>query len=203
MAGKFIVLEGLSAVGKTTIASLLAERLKADLVGTVPQILEELRHMVCYQDSLDARYTFFFAAMVCSSQTINEKLKSGKDVVCESFIYRTIAFHRGMGSSLNYTVPTDFPIPDFAIHLRCAQEDRCRRLSSREKIFTAWDQLAEDSAKTILHEYSAFSMIDVDTTNMAVRDLVELLAHIVETDENHQLMAGHQDFFSAVSGTPA
>jgi len=202
MAGKLLVLEGLSAVGKSTVASSLAQRLSADLVMTVPQEFEELRHMVCCHDSLDARYTFFFAAMVSSSRVIKERLSSGRNVVCESFIYRTIAFHRGMGSRLNYTIPVDFPVADFAFHLTCAQEIRHRRLATRDKIFTVWDQCAEDSTEAILDEYAVFNMIEVDTTNMPVRELVEALAQRVELDEIRQPVARHQNLFSAVPGAP-
>lgn len=203
MAGKLIVLEGLSAVGKTTVANLLAKQLGAVLVDTVPAEFDELRQMVCQQNSIDVRYILFLAAIVSSSQTVMHNLQSGLNVVCESFIYRTIAFHRGMGSQLDYRISKGIPTPDFVFHLTCRHDERRQRLFSREKAITKWDLLAEEAADRILHEYNAFRMLEIDTTSISISELVAGLTALVENNEDSQSLGRNQDLFPIASLTSA
>ena len=177
MKSKFISFEGLSGVGKSTISKLLAEKIGAGLVGTIPQKFGDLRKVFDHSEatSINARFLFYLAAVLEGGKSIEEVLSAGKNVVVESYLYRTIAFHRGMGSNLDIFLPSDVLLPDVVFHLVCEEVERQRRRKVRKKHETHWDRLAEQNAERILREYGRFEMNILDTTRLQPEEVVEKL----------------------------
>jgi thymidylate kinase len=182
--GKFITLEGLSGVGKSTVATILAPQLTAVCLDTIPSHFTSVRHAICEHDSIDARFAFFLTAIVAAAQQINIALEQGTTVVCESYVHRTIAFHRGMGTILKIDVPPDLPKPDYIFYLSCEEPERQRRLAHRDKIATKWDRLAEASISQIVQEYARFQMITVDVTLLSPEYVVNAIAERVDANEH-------------------
>lgn len=168
MKTKFISLEGLSGVGKSTVSKLLAETIDAELIGTIPEVFSNLRRVLDGSEttSIHARFLFYLAAVLEGEKSIRNTLQFGRSIVVESYLYRTIAFHRGMGSDLNILIPKSIRLPDFVFHLTCKEAERQRRKRIREKRETYWDYLAEQNTENILREYQRFEMNILDTTNL-------------------------------------
>lgn len=179
---RFISLEGLSGVGKSTVLQLLAEELKAEIVATVPKEFTNLRRfMDCSDRSLiNARFCFFLSAVLYSEEKIRMVLAGGRSVVAESHLYRTIAFHRGMGSELSIGLPTDILMPNPVFHLVCEDEERRRRRKERVKAETFWDRLAEQHTVAVLREYYQFSMTYVDTTRRSPEAVVAFIQEVLQ-----------------------
>lgn len=184
MRGKFISLEGLSGVGKSTISKLLAEKIKAELVGTIPRIFGDLRRALDHSEttSIHTRFLFYLAAVLEGERSIREVLSTGKTVVVESYLYRTIAFHRGMGSNFDISIPGDILLPDVVFHLICEEVERQWRRKTREKYETHWGRLAEQNAERILREYQQFKMSVVDTTCLKPEEVVNELINRLNMD---------------------
>lgn len=179
--GNFISLEGLSGVGKSTVSKLLANKIGAEIVGTIPEIFDGLRKTIDASEttSINARFLFYLSAVLEGEKQVRKLLNAGETVVVESYLYRTIAFHRGMGSEFGVSIPNDVLMPGTIFHLTCDQSERKARREKRKKKETHWDFLAEKNAKAILREYSEFPMEVVDTTYLTPEDVVEeLVLHI-------------------------
>lgn len=173
---RFISFEGLSGVGKSTISKLFAEKIGASLVSTIPQSFVGLRRIIDTETtSIHARFLFYLAAVLEGEKSLRIAMYSGGNVVVESYLYRTIAFHRGMGSNIRISIPKDILLPDIIFYLTCEEKERQKRRRKRGKHETYWDCLAEKSTNKILQEYRQFDMNSIDTTHLKPEQVVDEL----------------------------
>ena len=182
----FIVLEGLHGVGKSTVACKLANDINADLVPTVGEPFNRVRRAVDQGSSLEWRHAVYAVAVLDAAGRIAEMLATGRTVVAESWLYRTMAFHRGMGSELALPMTgVDIPLPDKGFLLTCDECERQRRLGERSRSRSSapirrrrrcakWRSLAESKRKQIEDEYRRFDLERVDATP-CVEQVVGLL----------------------------
>jgi thymidylate kinase len=180
---RFIVLEGLSAVGKSTVAPVLAERMAASLVQPQPPAFDDVRRYVDGSRQVMTRLHFWMMCNYAVSETVRELLATGRDVVLESFIYRTLATHAAMGAT--HLPPVDWHRavrPDLAVLLTVDEAVRQQRLASRhpDGAQSYWSRLAESNADVTRRAYESFGLAVVSTTGLdkaAVAERLAALAH--------------------------
>ncbi|MFF8604417.1 hypothetical protein ACF06X_00615 [Streptomyces sp. NPDC015346] len=174
----FESLEGLRGTGKSTIAPMLAEARQAVLVPTVPPYFQPLRHEVDRRRNAEARMCFYLSALFTAADEIRRYLTAGVPVVVESYFARCLANHRALGAGLGITLPSDLPRP-VTYHLVCSDDERQRRLASRDKPVSHWDVLVETATDRVTDAYALFPMHRVDTTDLTPG---EVLRAIIATD---------------------
>lgn len=198
----FVTIEGLSCTGKSTVCGMLANTLDASTMPTVPDEYALLRKRLASRDLLDARFLLFMSAVVMASTAIQKELASGRHVVAESYIARTIAFHRGMGSSVEIRIP-DLLQPDVSFYLICDESVRADRARRRGGVRHYWDRLAEAHTSEIVQKYGKFTHHVVDTTTLTPEAVVRQMAiHPLDGScscENGQRLAGYPDLLSTLS----
>lgn len=161
----FLALEGLRGTGKSTIAPMLAQALGAEHLPTIPVEYGQARAYVDQHSHIpDARGHLFLSAAFVSAERARALLQEGRSVVIDSFLQRTIATHRAYGAALNCALPPGLPAPT-TVQLTCSPKARSKRLSRRVKATTWWDDLADQVADRIEHEYSKLPGIRIDTTD--------------------------------------
>jgi thymidylate kinase len=181
---RFIVLEGLSAVGKSTVAPLLAERLGADLVATRPAAFDEARRHVDKSRLVMARLHFWMMCNYAVSETVREHLANGRDVVLESYLYRTLATHAAMGATHLPPVDWDYAVrPDVAVLLTLDEAERLRRLADRSRGLGSryWSRLEESNVEVTRRAYESFGLAELDTTGLDAAEVAERLARLTHT----------------------
>ncbi|MDE7463727.1 MAG: dTMP kinase [Clostridiales bacterium] len=142
--GKFIVLEGCEGAGKSKQSKLLTEALTArgfDVVATREpggtRLAEELRRMILdpahSPDAITELYLYSAARRDHLNKIVSPALDAGKVVVCDRFIYSTLAY-QGYGRGLdldfvrNVNAHTVSPIKvDLALFLDITPEDGFKR----------------------------------------------------------------------------
>ncbi|HEV7899250.1 MAG TPA: AAA family ATPase [Planosporangium sp.] len=179
--GRLVVLEGLSAVGKSTLAPLLARAVPARFLPTVPPEFEDARHRVDNPGSLMARLHFWMMANYAAAQAIRLALRAGGDVVVESYFYRTLATHAAMGVTTLPVVDWDYAVtPDLAVLLTVDEEVRQRRLAARPPDSRSyWSRLEEANVETIRRTYDTFGLMRIDTTGLTVTQVVRRLRELL------------------------
>lgn len=167
MKAKFIVFEGLSGVGKTTIANIFS-KISSDYVyyKTPPDLFRLLREDVDLSYSTPARFFFYLAGIVQSSDEINQLLKEGKTVFCDRYIHSTICWHKAIGFDGTKYVPKIL-LPDLSILLSCEKETRHNRLFSRKE-FTINDEKELEGNLEFLFEENLKKqkMVEVDNSGL-------------------------------------
>jgi thymidylate kinase len=176
---RFICIEGLRAVGKSTVASQLAAQLGATLIETVPREFDSARRSVNARTNVNARFCFFMCAVFVASDEIKQALDSGTDVVVESYFFRTIAFHKGMGASVDIGIPITAPKPTHAFLLKCEQSLREKRLAGRDKPAKTWDVLAEAHTTAIAARYGEFGLVEIDTTELTIDETCRRIVRMI------------------------
>ena len=98
----FVVFEGLSGSGKTTVGQLVAEAIEAKFYKTPASVFHPIRDEIDRSADNTARLFFYLAGVAQASTEILEILK-GRNVVCDRYLLTTICYHRALG------VPIDIP----------------------------------------------------------------------------------------------
>jgi thymidylate kinase len=176
LPARFVVLEGLAGVGKSTIAPLLAAALDADLVDTQLPELTEARRYADGQRSVNARLHFWLMANYAVSEVVRSRLRAAHDVVIESYFYRTLATHAAMGVRSLPAVEWDLVVvPDLAIELTLHEPVRQRRLAQRKPSGPSryWSDLAESDLATLCSVYDSFDLTSLDTTGLTPAQVVD------------------------------
>lgn len=175
----FVALEGLRGCGKSTVAPLLARALDAVQMPTFPAEFRQARAFVDWRSrNANARAHLFVAAVLVTADRVRALLDAGTSVVIDSFTQRTIATHRAFGAALDWEPPSDLPAP-VTFLLECSASERQRRLLSRAKAATWWDDLADRQAEQIQDHYSQFESHRIDTSRQTPEQTAAVIASIV------------------------
>ena len=144
--GKFIVIEGLDLVGKSTLISKLKE-LEPNYVytrepgGTDCKFAEEIRELILRADNIDplTEAYLFAASRNEHSRKINEWVNEGKVVICDRFLYSSLYYQgcmkgldRGPVRVINSFI--DYPKPDMVYYLTICENERKIRMSKRKEL---------------------------------------------------------------------
>ncbi len=144
--GIFIVIEGLDGSGKTTQANLLAEKLSSSYrvhltaepsrgkIGTF------IRESCLYEHvrlPVEAEALLFAADRVEHMQSeLKPALDEGKLVICDRYVYSTLAYQGSAGLSLDWIKTTNARAlqPDFSIFLDVPPETVLERLQRKKSV---------------------------------------------------------------------
>jgi predicted kinase len=173
----FESLEGLRGTGKSTVAPLLAAARGAVVVLAVPPSYQPLRREIDRQENAEARLCFYLSALFTATDEIQRHLSAGVPVVVESYFARCLASHEALGALLRVTLPPGLPQPT-TYQLVCAEGERRRRLSVRNKAVSRWDVLGEKATSRMTCAYGRFPAQRVDTTNLTPEQVVEAICAI-------------------------
>ncbi len=142
--GIFIVIEGLDGSGKTTQATLLAKRLSQNhnvLLTAEPsrgKIGTFIRESCLYEDKrlpTEAEALLFAADRIEHMYSeVKPALDEGKLVICDRYIYSSLAYQGSAGLSLEWikTINARALQPDFSIFIDVAPERVIERLQTKE-----------------------------------------------------------------------
>jgi dTMP kinase len=141
--GVFIVIEGLDGSGKTTQAKLLVEKLKNAVFTTEPstgKIGAFIRESCLYEDKrlpTEAEALLFAADRIehCQKE-VKPALDVGKIVVCDRYIYSSLAYQGSAGLSLDWikTINARALQPDFCVFIDVPPERVLERLQRKKSV---------------------------------------------------------------------
>ena len=185
MTGKFIVIEGLDATGKSTLVGELAESLKATLLRCPPKLEApefidgDLRSYFDERPAVQRR-AYYRAANLIASEQAEAALQSGH-VVMDRYWTSTVAFaalddDSDLDQEWQGRYPPELRKPDIVILLTVDEENRAKRMHGRgEPVTTEEHNLASDAAlrETVLRVYRTFDPIEIDTSDLTPDAVLE------------------------------
>ena len=140
MKNKLLVFEGIDGAGKSTVCRAVAKELQKKGIRAV--VFEDLHAAISGFDRIkpfvkkrvrgEASYLFYLASAVHKSEKI-EKLLREHWVLCDRYVYSTIAHHQALGVRTGIVAMDDLAIhvPDHAFWLVVEEGRRLRRLKKR------------------------------------------------------------------------
>jgi dTMP kinase len=144
--GIFIVIEGLDGSGKTTQATLLAEKLSKSYkvhITAEPsngKIGTFIRKACLYEQTrlpVEAEALLFAADRIEHMQKeVRPALNEGKLVICDRYVYSTLAYQGSLGLSLEWIKTTNARAlqPDFALFIDVPPEKVLGRLQRKKSV---------------------------------------------------------------------
>jgi dTMP kinase len=192
---RFIVIEGVDGVGKTTISEDLAEKLGGTYFRTPTPSLEEFKrpsstgYAITIRQYVDqfahnsprTRFAFYLFCIIEATNQIENFLETS-DVVCDRFIASTLAYHRVLDPELA-SVNVDWAVvlqPDLQILLELKDKDEhARRLRSRMPCSDKFLEENIEFLEAVKREFRKLGLYEIDTTGkpkeMITNEIVEYL----------------------------
>lgn len=191
MTGKFIVIEGLDATGKSTLVEKLAERLDATLLQCPPRLeapdLSDTDLRSYFDDRPPAqRRAYYRAANLIASEQAEIALQNGH-VVMDRYWTSTVAFaalddDSDLDREWQGRYPPELRKPDSVILLTVDEENRTKRMHGRGEPVTDEEQnLAEDVThrEGVLRAYRRFDPIEIDTSHLTPDAVLEVVLAVL------------------------
>ena len=177
MKNLFVVLEGLSAVGKTTLAQELVKCIpNAIYYKTPPKLYSGIRDLVDKTHTPKSRFFFYLAGLVYASEEIATLLKK-HSVICDRYLITTLCYHKAIGfDGTNYVC--DLVKPDYTFLVTCENKTRISRLTTRGLTFNDKKERKGNVEKLFLNELIAQNLITVDNTgelDQAIKQITQIL----------------------------
>ena len=178
MTGKFVVIEGLDATGKSTLVQRLAACLNATPLKSptrleAPEFLKaDLREHFDARPPLQRR-AYYRAACLIASEHAEIALQKGH-VVMDRYWTSTVAFSAldddvDIAREWQGRYPPELREPDAVILLTVDEENRTKRMSGRgEPVTNEERNLAADVVRreAVLQTYRTFGPIEIDTSHL-------------------------------------
>ena len=131
---KFIVLEALDGVGKTTLVHLVAERLGGLAMDTPGPALRATAAGVldALGEHQTARALFYAASVLAAGERANQVVRAGQTVVMDRYWLSTLSYARARGVTVDLaSIEGTVPLPDMTVLVTLDEEERQRRLLAR------------------------------------------------------------------------
>ncbi|MFD9812533.1 dTMP kinase [Streptomyces sp. NPDC059080] len=144
--GPFVVLEGVSGIGKSTLARLLADRLDAAALHTLPGPHATWAHTASTDLEPLPQFAFYLSGLLHASDLVHRQLASSPviaDRYASSVIACHAAVHRLDTDDVTHLLAPFTPYlaaPDHTFYLRCSPG------ALRERMATKKDLKADDTA---------------------------------------------------------
>jgi len=102
MSGRFVIIEGLDFVGKTTLAKLTAQKLGGIYYNTPPKpfVAECIKIDQNGVNFNQKRFNFFAKTVAYASEEIKPLVASGQTVIVDRWIYTTLSYHLAANNAL-------------------------------------------------------------------------------------------------------
>jgi len=162
----FIVIEGLSGSGKTTIGQLVAEKIGAEFYKSPGPLFNSIRDKVDEGADLTSRFFFYLAGTIQTSKEISLILKT-KPVVCDRYLLTTLCYHRAIGVTIDIPDSLFEPLvkPSYTFLVTCEEKKRLIRLYSRGLSYNDKQERKLQVEQRFLAEYRKYQLIEVDNSS--------------------------------------
>ncbi|SFB60887.1 AAA family ATPase [Azotobacter beijerinckii] len=183
---RFIVIESLDGVGKTTLVRNLAAALGGVAMSMPGPALKPLREQIhaALGDARIAHALFYLALAAAEGGKARAAADAGRTVVMDRFLASAIAYARARGVAADFdALLPALPRPDVSVLLTLDEDERVRRLGARGEMSVADTQSLDPVFRgVVMAELGARCDLQVDVTGAdeeeAVRRVIGAVGYL-------------------------
>ena len=179
---KFIALEGLDGIGKTTLAKGIAEKIKGQYMNTPGDDFSDIRSiaMKAFGDDQLGRALFYASTVSAQGNKALFAVKNGYTVVMDRYWPSTIAYAkaRGVKADLDVLTPQIIP-PDLVLLITLDENVRRNRLINRSMTPEDQETLCPDFIRRVMFELINRCHIEVDITGLDEHQAIEYVSSVI------------------------
>jgi len=181
---RFIVIESLDGVGKTTLARNLAATLGGIAMSMPGPAVKPLREQIqsVLGETAIAHALFYFAIAAAEGAKARAMAEDGRIVVMDRFLASVIAYARARGVDADFdALRPALPCPDVSVLLTLNEDERIRRLSARGELSVADRESLDPVFRgVLLSELRTGCDLQVDVTGADQQEAVRRVLEAVE-----------------------
>ena len=170
----FVVLEGFDGAGKSTTATLLAERIGGVVYRTPSDPYLAIRADIDL-NATEVERTLFYAAAVARASSEIEAILQTSHVVCDRYLGSTRAYHEPVCPTARLLRELPVLRPDLTVVLTADDAARDRRLLARDG--DAPQRWCDSPAvrKEILTIFQELADLSINTTALSPTEVVQMI----------------------------
>jgi len=180
---KFIALEGLDGVGKTTLAKDLAEKLGGVYMSTPGDRFADYRGFIidALGDDQLGRALFYASTVSAQGRRALRQVAVGRSVIMDRYWPSTIAYATARGVDVNLEALTPgFVLPDLVVLITLDEKERRSRLSNRSVTAEDLETLCPNFTQSVMGQLERRCELQVDITGLDRLQSVEHLAKAIQ-----------------------
>lgn len=173
---RLVVLEGVDAVGKTTIARMLESELGYTYFYTPQDPFAVVRKLVEEMQDINTRFFYYLTSVIGVQPQLRAMLAAGKRVAIDRYIYSTFAMHRVLGAQVKTVSMRSLPIawPDVGVLLTARPEIRIARMDARAKQPThdlRIERFVKEAEEAVLVYRTYRDLTPIDTSDLSTEEV--------------------------------
>jgi len=179
---KFIVLEGLDGVGKTTLAKGLAKELDGEYMSTPGEPFSDCRRFIidAMGDDQLGRALFYASTVSVQGKRALEQVSSGRCVIMDRYWGSTVAYAKARGVEVDLEALTPgLVMPDLVVLITLDEEVRRSRLLQRKISSEDEETLCTDFTRHVISELAPRCQLRVNITGLHEKAAIEHLAIVI------------------------
>lgn len=166
---RFIVLEGLDGVGKSTLANKLAEQLGAQFMSTPGDRFKAIRSpvMEAFGEDQLAKALFYAATVSSEGRKARSIVDQDRSVVMDRYWASTLAYAKARGVSANIdALESDLIAADITVLITLDENTRLKRLQQRGMTAEDLETINAEFKQAVMRELELRSDITVDVSTL-------------------------------------
>lgn len=180
---KFIAIEGLDGVGKSTLARGLAEKLEGKYMNTPGTALTECRAVImdAMGDDQLGRALFYASTVSAQGRRALAEVNDGFTVIMDRYWPSTVAYAKARGVEVDLDMLTPgFVTPDLVVLITLNEQVRRSRLIQRYMTPEDQETLCADFTRHVISELTQRCQLQVDISGLDEQQSVDHLAMAIQ-----------------------
>lgn len=181
--GRFIVLEGLDGVGKSTLARALAEQPGWRYMTTPGAEFNEFRSLIAGAAEGDqlGRALFYATTVSFQGQKALSDVKKGFSVVMDRYWPSTLAYAKARGVKVDLeSLTPGFVEPDLVVLITLDEAERRCRLQKRGMTAEDVETLCHVFSQSVMNELEPRCDLHIDVTGLDLEGAAKKVARVIQ-----------------------